>query len=102
MAPPTTSREFEVEADSRNRVPLGRLIGAGQRRFRATKTESGDIVLTPMALVSERELAMLRNPEALASLEKGIGQATRGEGTRYPADHFAKLAEELGEDDDED
>lgn len=55
-------------------------------------------------MISERELALLRNPEALASLRAGIAEAERGEVVRYPEGHWARLEAELdaelGPDDD--
>lgn len=44
---------------------------------------------------------MLRSPETLASLQKGLGQAAEGDVVRYGPGHFTKLAEELGPDDEE-
>jgi len=92
------SDAIELEVDSRRRLPIGRLIENDQHRFRARKMLGGDILLTPVVSVSERELAVLRNPEALASLRTGLDQAAAGQGTRYERGHFEKLAEELGLD----
>ena len=61
----------------------------------------GSLILTPMASISERELAMLRNPEALTSLKEGIDQAARGEVVRHEPGHFTRLGEELGDDDED-
>ena len=95
----TTKRmPTELELDSRQRLPMGKLVHAGQHRFRVTPLEGGDYLLSPVASISERELAMLRSPHALASLQKGIDQAARGEGTVYPAGHFGQLAAQDDED----
>ncbi len=80
--PPTS---LEVETDSRGRVPLGKIVRQHQR-FRADLLESGDILLTPVVVVTERELALLRNPEMSAKLRASIGEAERGELTPYEPD----------------
>lgn len=51
-------------------------------------------------MASDREQAMLDNPETLARLREGIAQAKAGKVTRYEPGHFSKLAEGL-EDDEE-
>jgi hypothetical protein len=89
---------IELELDSRQRLPLARVIQGSQHRFRVTTMPDGSLILTPMVSISERELAMLCNPEALASLREGIDQAARGEVVRYKPGYFTRLAEELDDE----
>jgi hypothetical protein len=93
--PPTS---LEVETDSRGRVPLGKIVRQHQR-FRADVLESGDILLTPVVVVTERELALLRNPEMSAKLRASIAEAERGELVPYELDE-SLLAGEEDEDSD--
>jgi hypothetical protein len=81
MAPPETTT-VEVETDSRGRVPLGKIIGHHQR-YRATAHEDGEILLTPIVTVSQRELDLLRNPEMSAKLRTSIAEAEAGKLTPY-------------------
>jgi hypothetical protein len=92
---------MEVELDSRHRLPMAKVVHTGQHRFRVTPLRGGDFLLSPVESISARELAMLRNPEALASLQEGVRQAAEGETTRYDPGHFQRLAEELGPDDED-
>ena len=73
----------EVELDSRQRLPMARIINGSQHRFRVTKLPTGELLLTPVVSISERELAMLRNPERMAQLAEGIRQAAAGEVSVY-------------------
>jgi hypothetical protein len=72
----------EVETDSRGRVPLGRIVDHHQR-YRATAHEDGEITLTPIVTVSQRELNLLRNPELTAKLRNSIAEAEAGKLTAY-------------------
>lgn len=96
-----TPGTIEVELDSRHRLPMGRVVSAGQHRFRVTPLAGGDFLVSPVVSVSERELAVLRSPERLASLQEGLDQAAKGDVVRYGAGHFTKLAEEIGPDDED-
>jgi hypothetical protein len=98
MTPQTNS--VEVELDSRQRLPLARIVGPTQRRFRVVRLEGGDYLVTPVVSISERELAMLQNPVVRASLDEGIQQAASGEIIRHKRGHFTRLAERLGADED--
>ncbi|MDA8358422.1 MAG: hypothetical protein M0Z95_19520 [Actinomycetota bacterium] len=88
----------EVELDSRQRLPLARIVEDDQRRFRITKLADGDYLLTPVVSISERELAFLRNPRARESLEEGLDQVARGKVVRHGPGHFSNLAASLGDD----
>jgi hypothetical protein len=68
---------LEVEVDSRGRVPLRRV--ATSRRYRVTRSDDGEITLTPVVSVLERELALLSNPEMAARLRRSIAEAEAGQ-----------------------
>ena len=93
---PTTTSSIEVELDSRQRLPMARVVNTGQHRFRVTRLPSGDLLVSPVVTISERELAVLRSPETLASLKEGLDQAIQGDVVRHGPGYFTKLAEELG------
>jgi hypothetical protein len=91
---------MEIEVDERQRVSLGKIIGKDVRRFRVEELPEGELLLTPVVSLSTRELSVLANPERVASIMNGIAEAKEGKVRRYPPGHFAKLAEELGDDED--
>ncbi|MGH9007492.1 MAG: hypothetical protein ACRDV6_07250 [Acidimicrobiales bacterium] len=71
----------EVELDSRGRVPLGRF--ATSSRYRVERREDGEIVLTPVISITERELAVLGNPALVESIKLGIKQMRASEVRHY-------------------
>ena len=78
---PTATRKTEetktVHADERGRITLG--AKAGRKDYRVRETAHGEIVLTPVVHVPERERWLWQNPEALAAVRAGLAQATAGE-----------------------
>jgi hypothetical protein len=62
--------EFVVEADARGRVSLGR-AGKLADRYLCYALADGRIVLQPAAVVSEVELALLRDPDLMARVDDG-------------------------------
>ena len=87
----------EVEIDGRGRISVGRLA-RGRDRFRVTQLEDGELLLTPVVSVSERELAFLRNPSAVATVRGAIAHAEAGELKSFGQGYFSRLAAELGDD----
>jgi hypothetical protein len=63
--------------DKRGRLTLG--VEATSKKYRVMKNQSGQILLDPVVNIPERELWLWKNPEAQASLEKGMQQAATGE-----------------------
>lgn len=90
----STSTAQEVELDSRQRLPLARIVQGSQRRFRVERLPTGEYLLTPVVSISERELAVLQDPEMLSRIGEGIEQAGRGNITRYSPGHFTQLTQE--------
>jgi hypothetical protein len=66
-----------VEPDSRGRFSIGAI--AKSKTYRVQVNEAGQILLDPVVAVPERELWLWQNPEAIASVQRGIEQAGRGE-----------------------
>lgn len=56
-------------------------------------------VLPGIKKVSDREQAMLDNPEAMESLHRGLEQAANGEVIRYDPRYNEKLVAEMDDDD---
>lgn len=65
------NKPLEVELDSRQRLPLGRIVQPHQQRFRVSVLASGEYLLTPVVSIPERELAMLRNPQRPTVVPEG-------------------------------
>jgi hypothetical protein len=73
-----------VHLDTKKRISLGKLLqGRDVETFQVESLPNGDIVLRPMTLVPEHWIN--DNPEAFASLKRGIKQAAAGQ-TRSLAD----------------
>jgi hypothetical protein len=85
-----TNTSMEVELDSRQRLPLAKVVQGSQHRFRVDVQPGGELLLTPIVSISERELAMLKNPEAMASLKEGLDEAAAGKVVRHGAGYFSK------------
>jgi hypothetical protein len=73
--------ELEIELDSRGRAPLGRI--ATSPRYRVERLNDGEIILTPVISITERELAVLANPELVASIKLGVAQMNAGDVKPY-------------------
>lgn len=101
-ASPIEPSPIEVELDSRQRLPMARVLRGSQHRFRVVPLPGGDYLVSPVVSVSERELAVLRSSKTLTALQRGLDQAARGDVARHGPGHFTKLAGELGPDDEED
>lgn len=87
----TTSVVQEVELDSRQRLPLAKVVQGSQRRFRVEKLPSGEYLLTPVVSISERELAVLKDREIMRMIEEGVKQAAAGDVVRYDVGFFNQL-----------
>ena len=67
-----------IQADSRGRVALG--SSAIAKSFTVSHSEDGQIILTPMAQIPEREMWLWNNQVARLSFERGIAEAKTGQG----------------------
>jgi hypothetical protein len=66
--------------DDRGRITLGKPKTAVSS-YQATFNADGSILLVPMAEIPARELWLWSNEQALASVQRGLAQAGRGETT---------------------
>lgn len=80
--------------DAQGRIVIGK-EHAGQT-FSIERMPDGDIVLHPVMVIHQREAWLYNNPEALASLKRGIEQA----GTEEPV-YLGSFAEYADDEDDE-
>jgi hypothetical protein len=85
-----------VREDSRGRV----VIGDPKRQnkpdaYREYVGEHGEILLVPVKEISERELWLWQNPQAMASVRLGLAQSSQGQTTVFD---MTKLAGALDAD----
>ena len=66
-----------VKPDSKGRVTLGKLA-KNISEYEIIEDENGRIILEPQVIVPMHELWLYKNPEALASVEKGIQDSKAG------------------------
>ncbi|NJK30565.1 MAG: hypothetical protein HC851_22915 [Acaryochloris sp. RU_4_1] len=66
-----------VQPDSRGRLSIGAVTKG--KNYRVMVNEAGQILLDPVVAIPERELWLWQNPEAIASVQRGIEQAARGD-----------------------
>lgn len=66
-----------VEPDSQGRLSIGAI--AKGKSYRVQINDAGQILLDPVVLIPERELCLHQNPEAIASIQRGLQQAAVGE-----------------------
>jgi hypothetical protein len=84
----------DVRPDAKKRVTLGKaLTGLDEDvRFDVYQNDSGQIVLDPQVSIPASEAWLYRNPEALASVRRGLQQAV--EGKTISLGSFARYADE--------
>ena len=83
----------EVRVDTRKRVTLRKAKKAPKlaKYYMVYENSLGQIVLDPMKTVPAYEVWLYKNPKALASVKRGLSQATAGK--LLPAkESFAKYA----------
>lgn len=95
---PTT----EVELDARQRAPLAKVLpkGATNTRYRVAVHADGTIVMTPVVSLTERELAVMADPELVEAIKRGVEMAHAGKVVRHEPGHFSKLSAELPDEED--
>lgn len=71
-----------IQMDDKYRICLGSFLSKDEREqlssFRVTRQDDGKIVLDPLVEIPAREHWIYKNPEALASLMRGIEDAKNG------------------------
>jgi len=78
--------------DSQNRLSLNSAIGQPSSIYNIYRNRVGQIVLDPIQAIPPEEAWLWENPEALASLERGLEDAAAGR-VHYLGS-FAAYAEE--------
>jgi hypothetical protein len=95
-------KQLKINMDNLHRVSLTRLLTKEERHlvssFRAYKEDDGRIVLEPLIEIPAKEHWIYKNPEALASMMKGIKEVE--EGKLNDLGSFAKYAIEDDEDEE--
>ena len=74
----TKSAKFTVRPDAKGRITLGALA-KGVSSFRVQQEKGGKIVLEPFVEIPAHEHWILKNPDALAKLERGLRQTAKGQ-----------------------
>jgi hypothetical protein len=65
-----------VTRDARGRVAIGTEEAA--KTYNVSKNAHGQILLTPVVLVPQHEAWLLKNPEAMDSVRRGLADAAAG------------------------
>ena len=68
----------KVNLDSRNRIPLTKILGGCEARTFDMYWEKDKLILIPLVEIPEREAWIYKNKTALASLERGLEDAAKG------------------------
>lgn len=71
-------QRVKVNLDSRNRIPLTRILGDCKATTFDVYWENDRLILVPLVEIPERELWLYKNKKALASLERGIIDSAKG------------------------
>jgi hypothetical protein len=84
----------DIRPDAKKRVTLGKALTGLEEdvRFDVYRKENGQILLDPQVSVPASEAWLYRNPEALATVRRGIQEAA--EGKTVSAGSFASYADE--------
>ena len=73
----TNNADLTVRPDAKGRVTLGALA-KGVSSYRISAEADGRLILEPYVEIPARERWVYDNPQALASLERGIADAAAG------------------------
>jgi hypothetical protein len=69
---------IKVNLDSRNRIPLTKVLGECSAKTFDMFWEDERLILVPLVEIPEREAWIYKNKKALASLERGLQDAAEG------------------------
>lgn len=81
-ADPVFEPVIEVTADERGRISFGRVGVHGNDRFLVSRRASGELLLTPMASIPQRELLVWENEAVRNSLLRGLADVAAGRVSR--------------------
>lgn len=65
-----------IKADEKGRVILGRDFSG--KNYRVSLSANGEILLTPLVVIPERDIWLYRTPQALAMFHEGLTAAAEG------------------------
>ncbi|MBB4856041.1 hypothetical protein HNP40_003455 [Mycobacteroides chelonae] len=77
-AEPVFEPVTEVTADDRARIAFGRIGVHRNDRFLVSRRASGELLLTPMASIPQRELLVWENESVRNSLLRGLADVSAG------------------------
>ena len=83
-----------IKADEKGRVLLGRDFSG--KHFRISVSANGEILLTPVVVIPERDIWLYKNPQALAKFHQGLAEAAAGKVTA--SEDFSEYANDHIED----
>lgn len=86
-------REIRLPLDARKRISLAKLLPDYDVSSIRAYTDGDKIILEPMAEVPAHELWLYKNPEAYASVKRGLDQAKEGKTKKLKKD-FSKFIED--------
>lgn len=87
-------QHVKVNLDSRNRIPLTRILGDCEAKTFDMYWEEDRLILIPLVEIPEREAWIYKNKKALASLEKGIEDAGAGRVKKIDLSRFPEMDED--------
>jgi hypothetical protein len=84
----------EARPDAKRRLSLGKALDGypDDVEFAVYRNAKGQIILDPMVRVPAREAWLYANPQALAAVRRGLGEAARSNAA--PLGSFAAYADE--------
>ena len=83
-----------VKTDDKGRIILGRDFSG--KSYRVAVSADGEILLTPVVVMPERDMWLYKNPQALALFQQGLADAQAGRVTA--AEDFSQYAADEIED----
>ena len=84
----------KVNLDSRNRIPLTRILKDCEAKTFDMYWENDRIILVPLIPIPERETWIYKNKKALASLEKGLCDAAEGKVRKLDLSTLPEIGED--------
>ncbi|HEY93315.1 MAG TPA: hypothetical protein G4O15_00055 [Dehalococcoidia bacterium] len=77
-----------IKPDSKRRVVLPVSLVSEDIVYHIYSNEAGQILLDPQVMVSASEAWLFRNPEALASVKRGLANAAEGRVSKVDLDEL--------------
>ena len=75
-----------IRTDSQGRLNLGKQYASSI--FIVEELDKGELVLKKAAVISEKELCLLRNADIFKSIQKGLGEAKAGQLLHMDSEEF--------------